>query len=263
MSSLSRKLWELIKLPPNLSYAYLQGAFFARASKKFHQKRSHELSSYEIPIEKAINCAAEILEIEANDLVEDNDLKLEIDKINAYLGETKDILETADPTLCRLLYALIRLKKPNYVIETGIYIGVSSMFILSALEANKRGYLQSIDLPDLDPARRVEIGYIVPENLRKRWKINIGPSQVLLPKILGALKEIQLFLHDGHHSYKIMYFEYIQAWEKLEVGGTLLSDDIHHNDAFLDFCQSKKLNPLIIKKERTHVPGYIGMLIKE
>ena len=60
-----------------------------------------------------------------------------------------------------------------------------------------------------------------------------------------------------------MSFEYLRAWEKLDVGGILLSDDIHFNDSFLDFCESKQQSPLIIKKERTHVLGYIGMLIKE
>ena len=136
------------------------------------------------------------------------------------------------------------------------------MFILNALEANGSGNLQSIDLPALDHACRVEIGYIVPKNIRGRWKIHIGPSQDLLPRILETVEEIQFYLHDGHHSYNFMLSEYRQAWEKLTVGGILLSDDVHHNDAFLDFCQDKQKVPLIIRKERTHLRGYIGMLIK-
>ena len=45
------------------------------------------------------------------------------------------------------LYFLIRELKPEKIIETGVHRGVSSLFILQALEDNEKGELYSIDLP--------------------------------------------------------------------------------------------------------------------
>lgn len=45
------------------------------------------------------------------------------------------------------LYTIIRIRKPDIVVETGVAQGVSSTFILQALEDNGRGQLYSIDLP--------------------------------------------------------------------------------------------------------------------
>ncbi|MFC1897710.1 hypothetical protein ACFLX8_04000 [Chloroflexota bacterium] len=45
------------------------------------------------------------------------------------------------------LYALCRQLRPDVVVETGIASGVSSSYILCALEENKDGQLYSIDIP--------------------------------------------------------------------------------------------------------------------
>ena len=45
------------------------------------------------------------------------------------------------------LYFLVRELKPEKIIETGVHRGVSSLFILQALEDNGKGELYSIDLP--------------------------------------------------------------------------------------------------------------------
>jgi len=47
------------------------------------------------------------------------------------------------------LYVFCRHFQPEIVIETGVYYGASSAFILKALEANGKGHLYSIDLPDV------------------------------------------------------------------------------------------------------------------
>ena len=45
----------------------------------------------------------------------------------------------------KFLYYLCRILKPKNVIETGVAYGISSSYILQALEANKFGKLYSID----------------------------------------------------------------------------------------------------------------------
>src|SRR5215468_1827986 len=47
-----------------------------------------------------------------------------------------------------LLYALVRHLRPAACLETGVYYGGNSAFMLAALDRNGAGRLVSIDLPD-------------------------------------------------------------------------------------------------------------------
>src|SRR6185503_16129417 len=76
------------------------------------------------------------------------------------------------------LYALVRAAKPRLVVETGVASGLSSAHILRALDRNGIGTLHSIDLPNVQagsilPEGRTS-GWIVPESLRARWKLQLG-----------------------------------------------------------------------------------------
>ena len=44
-------------------------------------------------------------------------------------------------------YIVTRVLKPKFIVETGVGIGISSMFFLEALKENECGTLYSIDLP--------------------------------------------------------------------------------------------------------------------
>src|ERR1051325_5013148 len=90
------------------------------------------------------------------------------------------------------LYAVVRSFKPLVVVETGVASGISSAHILRALAANGTGALYSIDLPNVQegsglPAGRTS-GWIVPDSLRGRWKLQIGDTRKLLPELLKKLE---------------------------------------------------------------------------
>jgi len=81
-----------------------------------------------------------------------------------------------------ILYLLIRKTKPKTVVEAGVSRGVSSLFILQALEDNNKGNLISIDLPLAeyeagkkefikDGVESSEVGICVPNFLRNRWQL--------------------------------------------------------------------------------------------
>lgn len=147
---------------------------------------------------------------------------------------------------CNYLYLLCRAIKPRHVVETGVQNGLSSIYILKALHENKYGTLHSIDLPNSEYkskigriadklARESECGWLVPEELRGRWRLLLGDSRQLLPSLLEDLGDIDIFLHDSEHTYKMMMFEYSLAWKHLRQSGVLISDDIDLSDAFHDF----------------------------
>lgn len=136
------------------------------------------------------------------------------------------------------VYALVRLLRPEHVIETGVSSGVSSAHFLLALRKNRSGTLHSIDLPipqrgprfgprdspvALPPGR--ESGWAVPESLRKGWDLRIGPSQELLPKLVAGLPSVGLFLHDSEHTPGHLAFELAIVRPKLSPEAVVLADN--------------------------------------
>lgn len=132
------------------------------------------------------------------------------------------------------VYILVLHLKPEIVVETGVSDGMSSFFILSALNENKKGNLYSIDLPEVGMPRLYgkEPGWIVDEALRKRWTLIYGKTEVKLPPLLGNLKHVDVFLHDSEHSYTNMKFEFSMTLKHMKEGSLLLSDDVRSNSAF-------------------------------
>ncbi|MFH1639899.1 MAG: class I SAM-dependent methyltransferase [Chloroflexota bacterium] len=160
-------------------------------------------------------------------------------------------------TLGTVLYTLCRIQKPDAVVETGVASGVSSAYILCALQENGHGELYSIDLTWEETARypgrslhsapdgaswerqgERQSGWIIPDYLRHRWHLIQGKSSEKLPPLLEELGTIDIFLHDSEHSYRNMLREYRTAWAHLKAGGILLSHNIDMTDAFSDFCRS-------------------------
>ncbi len=138
----------------------------------------------------------------------------------------------ADSLLARCCYVACRLIEPSVVIETGVAYGVSSAFILRALEENGKGSLHSVDLPPLRREYESFWGIAVDKELRGRWNLNRGSSGRVLPELLGQTGTVDLFLHDSLHTYRNMRREFEAVWPRLRAGGVLLADDVERNRAF-------------------------------
>lgn len=163
---------------------------------------------------------------------------------------------SATTELASCSYALIRLLKPEVVVETGVGAGVSSWTILEAMDRNGCGRLVSIDLPTPNTELLPAVGYLVPENLRDRWDLRAGPSQKLLPQVLAELGEVDIFQHDSRHSYSNQKREYEVAWPHIRSGGVLVSDDVS-NDALHDACEGFGAEPTIIKQSKESPVGIV------
>jgi predicted O-methyltransferase YrrM len=135
------------------------------------------------------------------------------------------------------VYALVRLLRPEVVVETGVADGTTSAYILQALEDNGRGHLYSIDVPSERLPHGKAPGWIIDDALRHRWTLRIGPSSELLEGLLKELQRIDVFLHDSLHTYENMMFEYRAAWPYLASSGLFLSHDVGRNAAFFDFAR--------------------------
>jgi len=136
-------------------------------------------------------------------------------------------------------YAAVRAIAPYFVVETGIANGVSSSYLLLALQNNKRGCLHSIGLADTaflpigkDP------GWLVPQWLRSAWQVHLGDAHDILPHLLKHLGKIGIFIHDSLHTYDHMMWEFETAYPHLLSGGLLISDDASWNNSFYDFARN-------------------------
>ncbi len=180
----------------------------------------------------------------------------EIQEDTRFLGHIREMEASAGRPLGGFprpqdLYVICRAVKPDVFVETGVASGLSSAFILKALEQNARGGLHSIDLPDADTEellgevltrlpRGKTSGWAVPGWLRDRWDLRIGKSADLLQGMLASVGKVDIFLHDSEHSYANMMFEFEAVWPAIAAGGLLLSDDVNlpsTKGAFFDFAE--------------------------
>jgi len=148
-------------------------------------------------------------------------------------------IESADVFAKKVLlqYAAARALAPELIVETGIANGVSSAYLLLAIQKNGRGRLHSIGLRDpkfLPPGR--EPGWIVPSWLRGPWQVEIGDSREILAPSLSQFGSIDVFIHDTLHTYEHMLWELETAYPALRRGGLMLCDDALWNSAFYDFA---------------------------
>ena len=168
-----------------------------------------------------------------------------------------------------LLYLFTRATAPNSFVETGVLNGFSSAFILLAMEHNSHGRLISIDLPSTDPEilsqgtgelpTNRKTGWAIPDSLRGRHDLRLGPAQDLLPKAFAELGTLDVFLHDSDHSYTHMMFEMSLAWHFVRPGGWILADNIEQNESFTDFVRAtggrKMIVSSFLKPDRTWQHG--------
>jgi predicted O-methyltransferase YrrM len=178
-----------------------------------------------------------------------------------------------------LMYAMVRALRPTTFVESGILHGLTSTFILEAMERNGHGQLISADLPsypDTGPSnkdgcvavlpRGKEPGWVVPAAKSGRWQRLTGASMEMLPAVLLAQAEkIDVFLHDSEHTTKTMYEELHLAWRYLRPGGVLVCDNADMSSAFHDLvgryrCPSIQFSTC----DRNYVDAVnLGLAIKE
>lgn len=160
-----------------------------------------------------------------------------------------------------LLFYLVRVLKPRVVVETGVLHGLTSAWILKALDLNQNGKLISVDLPRrewkkffpdkvMGPGSEgegedqfpegVDPGWIIPDFLRKRWELKLGPSQHHLEACLST-GDVGLFIHDSDHSYEIMKFECKLAL-KMAPQAVHVIDNFNMNSYFFEYLAEKTRN---------------------
>ena len=149
---------------------------------------------------------------------------------------------------CATLYILVRLLKPNVVVETGVLYGGSSSHMLEALKKNGVGQLYSIDLPN-EPGSPPH-DFLIRPSLRDRWHLTIGDSKTELPELLNRLKTIDFFYHDSLHTFEHMLWEYETAFKHFTKRAVLTSHDVLNfplRNPFMMFCRCNAMKNRVVR----------------
>jgi len=153
-----------------------------------------------------------------------------------------------------ILYYIVRFFKPEVVLESGVSAGTSSGTIVHALDKNNKGILYSSDLPMLLDEK--DIGILVPNELKYRWKLFTKGDSINLPLILNNIKKIDLVYYDSDKSYLAKEF-FIEKILKNFDPKVIIIDDIDRDYWFRDFIKKRK------NKYNYYVASNVGFLLNK
>jgi len=151
------------------------------------------------------------------------------------------------------LYLLTRLLKPDTVLEIGVANGMSTAYLLGALEhegMDGSTDVYAIDRPLFESVVRERRGkagltgglvpdkkeacWIAPRSLRSKYgyQYYVGDFTETLDDILTDIGGVDLAIYDASKDCEEMRWAYQQCLQTLTPGGVLISDDVLVNDAF-------------------------------
>jgi predicted O-methyltransferase YrrM len=142
----------------------------------------------------------------------------------------------------RLLYLMVRTRRPGTVLETGVANGHTTLVLLEALRLNDAGELHSTDVAE-------GVGGLLNKTHRRRWhfhRLDRQSARREFVTLLGHLPALDLFFHDSEHRFGWQEFEYGAAQDHLAEGGLLGSDDVDSSYAFLKFCTTRGHRPALL-----------------
>lgn len=165
-------------------------------------------------------------------------------------------------TSLNVMYQLVREWGAKNIIETGVAFGWSTLAFLAATEQVPESRVYSTDFPQLASTEE-NVGLVVPQRLRSRWKLFRGADRCVLPRAIDEMGSVDLCHYDSDKSYSGRMFAYPLLWEALAPGGLFVSDDVNDNLAFLDFCEALDMTPRILRVfQELGPPKYMGFLVK-
>lgn len=129
-------------------------------------------------------------------------------------------------------YALVRVLRPQVIIETGVHDGLGSLLLLRALERNERdGHPGRLISFDVNPTA----GWLV--QAHPLWELRIESSRDGLPRVLDRESTIDMFIYDGWHHATAERHDHELVAAQLSPEGVLISDDAQTTHVLAGVCR--------------------------
>ncbi|WP_034690938.1 class I SAM-dependent methyltransferase [Kaistella palustris] len=156
-----------------------------------------------------------------------------------------------------LIYYAAEYTRATKIAETGVAYGWSSLAALMSL-VQRNGVLYSSDMPYLGQDGDQYVGFIIPEKLKKNWKLFRHADRESLPKIFSEASSFDVVHYDSDKSYEGRSWAYGELFKNLRPGGVFISDDIGDNSAYQDFCEINSIETAVVDFDGK----YVGVFIK-
>ena len=157
-----------------------------------------------------------------------------------------------------LLYIILKYTKPTKVLECGVWLGLSSNFILAAgITYDTKFKLHSTDLPRFDLKNSDNlIGYLVNTKFKNNWELFVGKDRKLIPKLIQDNK-YNFYYFDSDKSVSGKLFQLNQVLLNTE-DYIVLFDDIE-DSLFWFRKEVSKLNKVLLRYEEK----YFGIIFSD
>lgn len=116
-------------------------------------------------------------------------------------GETIELSSYLDGTAAEALFRQVVSLRPEVVVEIGMANGISTLAILTALEANGAGRLISIDPNQSTQWRNSGRTSVQRAGLAHRHTVMEEPDFLALPRLLEAKTKVDFSYIDGWHTF--------------------------------------------------------------
>ncbi|MEG3637251.1 class I SAM-dependent methyltransferase [Micromonospora palythoicola] len=129
-------------------------------------------------------------------------------------------------------YAIVRARRPQHIVETGVDKGLGSCVLAAALLRNAaEGHPGRVSSIDINP----EAGYLArTEPWSEVIDLVIGDS---VESITALDRPVDLFLHDSDHSRAYERREFAAVEPKLAPGAMLLTDNVTHTNVLAEHAE--------------------------
>ncbi|MEM1325159.1 MAG: class I SAM-dependent methyltransferase [Bacteroidota bacterium] len=135
----------------------------------------------------------------------------------------RDITKTAatSPAYCELLFRMIQCYRPQHIVELGTSMGIATLY-----QAKSAAYTTVHTLegcPQVAKRAQQHFDLLGVKNI----DVHVGEFSSQLPKVIGALPQLDFVFFDGNHQYAstLQYFQ--QCLPKAHEGSLFIFDDIY------------------------------------
>lgn len=127
----------------------------------------------------------------------------------------------------RLIQHAIEVAKPALACEVGLAYGISSLYILDAMQRHGNGRLIGMDPAQHDGTwRGGGLFNLQRAGFADRYEFHEDTSQRILPRLAEAGTRIQFGFIDGWHTFDHTLVDFFYIDQMLDVGGVVVLDDV-------------------------------------
>ena len=142
-------------------------------------------------------------------------------------GERVPAHSAVGPESGRVIRHAIEVASPKTACEVGLAYGISSLYILDAMQDFGDGHLIGIDPAQNDQTWRGGGLYNIDRaGFSSRYVFHETTSQMALPKLVEAGTRIQFGFIDGWHTFDHTLVDFFYLDMMMDIGGVMILDDV-------------------------------------